>query len=213
MVIKVTDLSHKNTTSSVTTACAVESISQLSLRKEGVVKKKNGNGISRRKLLASAGAAGLAAVVPGVVSGAAQEKKGDFDPNRLKIDACAKRVKDALQKVGFDIEKQIVTSRDREAVQLRKELATRNIPGGFSKWQLPIDFARCFAFISVASAEVKVPEHSHDEGSGIRFIASGSIIFKGKELTAGDWMYIPKGAKYSFEVGPFGATLFYCYQC
>jgi len=26
---------------------------------------------------------------------------------------------------------------------------------------------------------------------GIRFIASGSIRYKGSELTAGDWMYIP----------------------
>jgi len=179
------------------------------------MKKKNGNGISRRKMLASAGAAGLASVVPGAVSGAEQEKgeKIEFQPNRLKIDACAKRVKDAIQKVRFDMEKQIVTSRDREAVQLRKELATRNIPGGFTKWQLPLDFSRCFMFISVASPDAKVPEHAHDEGSGIRFIASGSITYKGKELTAGDWMYIPKGVKYSFEVGPFGATLFYCYQC
>ncbi len=178
------------------------------------MKKKNGNGISRRKMLASAGAAGLAALVPGVASGAKQEKeKNDFQPNRLSIDACAKRVKDALQKISFDMEKQVVTSRDKEGVQLRKELATRNIPDGFSKWQLPLDFARCFMFVSVASPDVKVPEHSHAEGSGIRFIASGSIVYKGKELTAGDWMYIPKGAKYSFEVGPFGATMFYCYQC
>lgn len=84
------------------------------------MKKKNGNGITRRKMLASAGAAGLAAVVPAVVSGAQDEKeeKNQFQPNRLKIDACANRVKDALRKVGFDMERQIVTSRDREATQL-----------------------------------------------------------------------------------------------
>jgi hypothetical protein len=179
------------------------------------VKKKNGNGISRRKMLASAGAAGLAAVVPGVVSGAEQEKEGrnQFQPNRLKIDACSQRIKDALQKIGYDLEKQIVTSRDREAVRLRRELATRNVPEGFTKWQLPVELRPCFVFVSVAAPNAKVPEHSHEEGGGIRFIASGSILYKGKELTAGDWMYIPKGAKYSFEVGQFGATMFYCYAC
>jgi hypothetical protein len=177
------------------------------------MKKKNGNGISRRKMLASAGAAGLAAVVPGIARGEEVADENEFQPNKLKIDACAQRVKDALRTIDLDMEKQIVTSRDKEAIQLRKSLGTRNIPGGFTKWQLPIDFSRCFAFISVASPDAKVPEHSHEEGSGIRFIATGSILYKGKELTSGDWMYIPKGAKYSFEVGPFGATMFYCYQC
>ena len=42
---------------------------------------------------------------------------------------------------------------------------------------------------------------------------SGSIIYKGNELVAGDWMYIPQGVKYSFKVGPNGARMGYCYQC
>jgi quercetin dioxygenase-like cupin family protein len=68
-------------------------------------------------------------------------------------------------------------------------------------------------FISVAAPNVKVPEHTHNEGAGLRFIASGSITYKDTELNAGDWMYIPKGAKYSFQVGALGATMFYCYHC
>jgi hypothetical protein len=36
---------------------------------------------------------------------------------------------------------------------------------------------------------------------------SDSIIFDGRELTAGDWMHIPKGVRYSFKVGPKGATI------
>lgn len=180
------------------------------------MKKKNGNGISRRRMLTTAGAAGavgLAALVPEVVRGAQEQQERPFQPNRLKVEACARRVRDALKKADFDMDRQIVTSRDRAGIQLKKLLSTSNIPAGFTKWQLPIDFARCFVFISVASPNVRVPEHSHDEGSGIRFIAAGSIIYHGQELTAGDWMYIPRGRRYSFEVGPFGATMFYCYQC
>ena len=67
-------------------------------------------------------------------------------------------------------------------------------------------------FITTAPPHVKIPVHSHD-GPGVRFIATGSITYKGKELTAGDWMYVPAGKDYSFEVGEFGATMFYCYQC
>ena len=67
-------------------------------------------------------------------------------------------------------------------------------------------------FISSAPPKAKVPSHAHD-GPGVRFISSGSIKYKEQELTAGDWMYIPKGKAYSFEVGALGATMFYCYQC
>ena len=68
-------------------------------------------------------------------------------------------------------------------------------------------------FISVGAPGIKVPNHSHDEGAGIRFIMNGSITYKGKELTGGDWMYIPKGIEYEFEVGHLGVTMCYCYCC
>ena len=41
-------------------------------------------------------------------------------------------------------------------------------------------------------------------------IISGSIKFSGKELSEGDWMYIPAGANYMFEVGLRGVGIFYC---
>jgi hypothetical protein len=42
-------------------------------------------------------------------------------------------------------------------------------------------------------------------------IISGSIEFSGKELSQGDWMYVPAGAKYTFEVRPRGVGMFYGY--
>jgi quercetin dioxygenase-like cupin family protein len=68
-------------------------------------------------------------------------------------------------------------------------------------------------FLTIAAPETAAEEHSHDEGDGIRFITSGSIIYKGMELTAGDWMFIPKGEKYSFMTGRMGANMCYCYCC
>jgi hypothetical protein len=58
-----------------------------------------------------------------------------------------------------------------------------------------------------------VPTHSHNEGDGVRFIASGSIKYNGQELTTGDWMYIRAGSEYEFEVGRYGAVMCYCYCC
>ena len=68
-------------------------------------------------------------------------------------------------------------------------------------------------FFSVGNPDVLVPEHSHDEGDGLRIIISGSVYYENKELKSGDWMFIPKGLKYSIKTGPLGATMFYIYQC
>jgi quercetin dioxygenase-like cupin family protein len=136
-----------------------------------------------------------------------------FKPNQTPFQACLTRIEKATKKIGFDPDKRIVTSRDEAAQSLRKALRTQNVPKGFEKWQLPVSLEGAVMFISVAAPNVKVPEHTHNEGAGLRFIASGSITYKDTELNAGDWMYIPKGAKYSFQVGALGATMFYCYHC
>ncbi len=101
-----------------------------------------------------------------------------------------------------------------------------NVPKGFQKYQLPIVLS-CVdsktmtgtpadgvqAFVTIAEPNASVSSHSHDEGAGLRFIAGGSINYKGRELTSGDWMFIPRGAKYGFDVGPQGAVICYCYCC
>jgi len=93
-------------------------------------------------------------------------------------------------------------------------LEVKNVPPGFKKWQLPVAL-RCESqmFITFAPPNSKVPRHSHDEGPGIRFIMTGSILYKGKELTSGDWMYLPAGAEYEYQVGNLGAVMCYCYCC
>jgi hypothetical protein len=91
---------------------------------------------------------------------------------------------------------------------MRNELAVGNLPEGFDMWQLPVALNRSLAFISVARPNVRMPEHKH-RGPVFRFIVGGSIRYREVELTVGDWMYIPEGNFYSFEVGPLGGIFFY----
>jgi len=136
-----------------------------------------------------------------------------FDPNQVTFDEGLKRIQAAVRKVGLH-ENRVVTSQDRQVVEAQKLLMVTNVPGGFTKWQLPVYLDKpSQMFVTLAAPNAEVPEHSHNEGAGIRFIAGGSIIYNGKELTSGDWMYIPAGVKYSFKVGPLGATMCYCYCC
>jgi len=136
-----------------------------------------------------------------------------FNPNRLTFDDGLRRIEEAVKRAGVDAQT-ILTSRDETVSEALELLRVENVPDGFVKWQLPVAL-RCESQLFVTAAEpgISVPRHSHDEGDGVRFIAGGSIVYEGQELTAGDWMYIPAGREYSFEVGRYGALMCYCYCC
>jgi hypothetical protein len=144
-----------------------------------------------------------------------------FDPNRLPFVRCTEQIQEAVRGAGLQSTEtglahggKVLTSRDEPVDKVTKALGIDNVPGGFHKWQLPVFFNEpTHLFVTVAEPGSVSPRHSHDEGPGIRFIASGSINHEGRELTAGDWMYVPAGAPYSFTTGRFGATMFYCYSC
>lgn len=136
-----------------------------------------------------------------------------FNPNEATFAQGENRVQQAREKSNLKIGEKIITSRDKYSIAAVNLLSVSNVPGGFKKWQLPFVMDRSQLFISIGSPDVMVPEHSHDEGDGIRFIMTGSIYYNGHELSSGDWMYIPKGVRYSIKVGPFGASMCYCYCC
>lgn len=137
-----------------------------------------------------------------------------FKPNALSFEQGIDRIKAALADGRVSTSEAIITSRDPMVRAVQEKLRISNIPNGFKKWQLPVymDGASQF-FLSIGAPDADVPPHSHDEGDGLRVVIGGSIIFKGVELTEGDWMFIPKGKKYDFKVGPGGASMFYCYRC
>lgn len=137
-----------------------------------------------------------------------------FDPNRLTFDEGIERLGKALDKSGLTTGERVLTSRDDAVRTAVKMLAVDNVPDGFSKWQLPVYLSSAAQlYITVAQAGARAETHSHDGGDGIRFIVSGSITYDDQELAAGDWMFVPAGKEYSFEVGELGAVMCYCYCC
>lgn len=137
-----------------------------------------------------------------------------FNPNTSDLKTCIADLRAVQEKYSIN-PKKIITSRDDTVRKLAYDLlAVKNVPDGFTKTRLPVFFdGATTLYISSAAPGAKVPKHSHDEGDGIRFMIGGSIHFDRFELTQGDWMFIPAGVPYEFEVGPQGATMAYCYQC
>ena len=146
--------------------------------------------------------------------------KGHDDLEFISFQEGVGRIEAALKTVGAPVTLSadggpVVTSRDPIAKRLKETLKIPGLPGEYEKWQLPIYGLGEGAqfFITVAQPGTKIDEHAHQNGPAMRFIASGSISYAGQELTQGDWMFIPRSTRYSFEVGPFGAVLCYCYCC
>jgi hypothetical protein len=143
------------------------------------------------------------------------QEGGNYECSEHRLDNVEQGLDRIKKAVGnSDVTNNIVTSRDPGIGDVVAKLKVTGAPQGFEKWQLPVYLnGPSQLFISAAAPNVEVGAHSHDAGDGIRFMVSGSILFDGKELTAGDWMFIPKGKKYAFRVGATGACMCYCYCC
>lgn len=136
-----------------------------------------------------------------------------FQPNALTFEEGIQRLTKAARDAGVP-QGEVITSRDVCVRQAVIKLGVSNVPSGFNKWQLPVYLdGASQLYLSFGAPNTIVPEHSHDDGDGIRVIISGSIFYKNHELTSGDWMFVPKGKKYSFQVGPQGVGQLNCYQC
>ena len=137
-----------------------------------------------------------------------------FDTKNMKTLAEGIKMIEGVQlDLGISQDK-IFTSIDVGNLGGHPDLRVSNIPNGFSKTMLPFftDGAATF-YLSSGAPNSVVPRHSHDEGAGLRFIVSGSIQFGDQTLREGDWMFMPAGAEYEFNVGSTGVTMFYCYRC
>jgi redox-sensitive bicupin YhaK (pirin superfamily) len=131
-------------------------------------------------------------------------------PNALRFAQGIQRIKEAASNVGFEFKSKITTSRDKAAKAAADYLLVSSVPHGFKNFQLPVFIdGPTQIFVSVGAPDTEVTELSGDEGEGLRYIVSGSVIYNGQELTAGDWMYIPAGKEYSLRAGPRGANIFY----
>ena len=132
----------------------------------------------------------------------------NFQPEDITFQEGLQRIRGARQKIRASEEDRILTSRDPGVSETSEDLSVRGLPEGFQMWQLPVVVGHTLQFIGVAAPGARMPAHRHNQPV-LRVILSGSITYEDKELTAGDWMYVPAGQQYSFEVGRLGATFFY----
>ncbi len=138
----------------------------------------------------------------------------EFKGHHASFSKCVERILKVVKGTELESCTKIFTSKDKEVQEAIKQLRVKEILNGFYKWQLPVFFSDgVVIWITIGNPEAVIHDCQHDNGSGFKFIGCGSIVYNDIELTAGDWMYIPKGEKYSFQVGKFGATMLYCYEC
>jgi hypothetical protein len=121
-------------------------------------------------------------------------------------------VKEALEHVGLSTD-QIITSKHPSLGRLKEQLKCAGLPAGFEQHVVPVLLLGkdALSFITTGQPNAAFPEHRHLQNDGIRVVTSGSIIYQGVELNPGDWMFVPRGASYSFTVGSKGCILYHNY--
>lgn len=109
-----------------------------------------------------------------------------------------RRVAEALKKLGGGV----ITSRDRGINDILFDQFRPNMPAGVSQWQLPVKLdGPVFAFLSVMDPGAVVPSHAHKRDL-FRVVVAGTLILDdGRELKAGDWMFVPANVEYSLRAG------------
>jgi hypothetical protein len=138
--------------------------------------------------------------------------EAELRPDQLAVAPCLERGIRVAEEAGLDLNG-VITSRDESVLATKDSLVCDSVSDYFQRWQLPVHVdGTSINYVSVGEPGSRVPEHAH-EGASLRFIISGSLIYEGTELIAGDWIYIPSEHPYSFEVGPYGVSLVGDYSC
>lgn len=123
-----------------------------------------------------------------------------------------------MEEIG--IKPSVVTSHD-SIEEKSKDILKVDTPfgSGIEKWQLPIDMMpirvakTIFLKGSVVDAHVHPESTEKDPGGGLRMIATGSVLYKGKKFNPGDWFFIPNGVPYEFTTDANEETIvFYTYR-
>jgi quercetin dioxygenase-like cupin family protein len=108
-------------------------------------------------------------------------------------------IDDALGTLQSERASGILTSQDAAVQALDQSLTKTDLADGFERRLLPVKFDVGTASIVRGAPGSVAAEHSHTSDT-LHSILSGSARVAGKDLSAGDWVYIPAGAEYSFEV-------------
>lgn len=117
----------------------------------------------------------------------------------------------------------VLCSRDPEVIAAKPEL-TDLIPAhfpGVKRWFLPVGplmpsdgTGRFSAYTScLASGAAITPRQLDADIGALKVVVSGSIEFRGRSLTAGDWVWLPAGETYGYRAEKLGSVLFTVLPC
>ena len=136
----------------------------------------------------------------------------------LKIDKLVHRLgQDAKTNTG------VLCSRDPEVIAAKPELIDL-IPShfpGVKRWFLPVApfmpsngkghfsaYTTC-----LASGATIAPRRLDTDIGALKVVVSGSIEFRGRSLTAGDWIWLPVGETYDYSAKKLGSVVFTVLPC
>jgi mannose-6-phosphate isomerase-like protein (cupin superfamily) len=131
------------------------------------------------------------------------------------------RIRAAQIRQRFDQARTVLTSRDRLATTLMDALPADGLARGFNGQLIPIVFASTIELAVSASVGTTTGRHYHDT-DGFQQILNGTVrITVGRddarpsgeapaiELGPGDWVWIPAGVEYTFEIVANPANFMY----
>lgn len=96
--------------------------------------------------------------------------------------------------------KEAISSKDARLARFSGELG--RLAEEARRWQPPFsgddDLLTC---VTVAGPGADIGPTLHLDGDAVRFVLSGSVWFRGRELEPGDWLLVPAGTGYRLRVG------------
>jgi len=131
-----------------------------------------------------------------------------------KGQAGVERINKALADHGFSTKRdKILTSLDPNMDLVIRDLASTNLPPGWTGYQIPLYLLKTpptFVFYQEAEAGAELPGHAH-EVDQIRIVISGGMVYDDLTLHAGDWMFIPANTEYRIAAAK-NPGLIVCYM-
>ena len=103
----------------------------------------------------------------------------------------------ALDEVSIS---EVVSSKDERLAPFAGQLA--RLAEDARRWQPPFSGDDdLLTSVTVAGPGADIGPTLHLDGDAVRFVLSGSVWFRGKELGPGDWILVPAEAGYRLRVG------------
>ena len=114
-----------------------------------------------------------------------------------------RRIQGVQAAYRFDQQTTVLTSKDEVATAMMNGLAAANLAAEFRGLLIPIVFGPGTEAVVEAPGGKTTGAHHH-ESNGFHLIRQGKVRFTGQDknvvLEPGDWVYIPAGVDYNFDV-------------